>query len=378
MIIRQAKVYSADHKFRLGDIQITDGRITGTAEVIAASDGEEIIEAHGLYAIPGLVDIHEHGAMGYDYCDATEEALSAIAEYEASQGVMAVCATTMTLSEEALSKVADAVAAHRNEKGADIVGINLEGPFVSAEKLGAQNPDYLALPDAAMIRRINERAKGSVRLLDLAPELKGAIECIAELKEEMVLSVAHTSCDYQTAAEAFAAGAEHLTHLYNAMPSLHHREPGPIAAGAEAKADAELICDGVHVHPAMVRLAFGLFGEEHIVMISDSMRACGLKDGVYDLGGQEVRVTGSRAELVRDPNTIAGGATNLYRCMKAAVQKMDIPLEQAIRAASENPARSIGVEKDYGSIAPGRYGNIILCDKELEIQKVIQKGVVIR
>ena len=162
------------------------------------------------------------------------------------------------------------------------------------------------------------------------------------------------------------------------MPSLHHREPGPIAAGAEAKADAELICDGVHVHPAMVRLAFGLFGEEHIVMISDSMRACGLKDGVYDLGGQEVRVTGSRAELVRDPNTIAGGATNLYRCMKTAVQKMDIPLEQAIRAASENPARSIGVEKDYGSIAPGRYGNIILCDKELEIQKVIQKGVVIR
>ena len=378
MIIRQAKVYSADHKFRLGDIQITDGRITGTAEVIAASDGEEIIEAHGLYAIPGLVDIHEHGAMGYDYCDATEEALSAIAEYEASQGVMAVCATTMTLSEEALSKVADAVAAHRNEKGADIVGINLEGPFVSAEKLGAQNPDYLALPDAAMIRRINERAKGSVRLLDLAPELKGAIECIAELKEEMVLSVAHTSCDYQTAAKAFAAGADHLTHLYNAMPSLHHREPGPIAAGAEAKADAELICDGVHVHPAMVRLAFGLFGEEHIVMISDSMRACGLKDGVYDLGGQEVRVTGSRAELVRDPNTIAGGATNLYRCMKTAVQKMDIPLEQAIRAASENPARSIGVEKDYGSIAPGRYGNIILCDKELEIQKVIQKGVVIR
>ena len=337
MIIRQAKVYSADHKFRLGDIQITDGRITGTAEVIAASDGEEIIEAHGLYAIPGLVDIHEHGAMGYDYCDATEEALSAIAEYEASQGVMAVCATTMTLSEEALSKVADAVAAHRNDKGADIVGINLEGPFVSAEKLGAQNPDYLALPDAAMIRRINERAKGSVRLLDLAPELKGAIECIAELKEEMVLSVAHTSCDYQTAAKAFAAGADHLTHLYNAMPSLHHREPGPIAAGAEAKADAELICDGVHVHPAMVRLAFGLFGEEHIVMISDSMRACGLKDGVYDLGGQEVRVTGSRAELVRDPNTIAGGATNLYLCMKTAVQKMDIPLEQAIRAASENP-----------------------------------------
>ena len=201
MIIRQAKVYGADHQFRLGDIQITDGRITGTSELVAASDGEEILDAHGMYAIPGLVDIHEHGAVGFDYCDATEEALAAIAGYEARHGVLAVCATTMTLSEELLSKAADAVAAHEDRTGmADIVGINLEGPFVSPDKLGAQNPDYLALPDAGMIRRINERAGGKVKLLDLAPELSGAMECIAELKNDMVLSIAHTSCDYETAA----------------------------------------------------------------------------------------------------------------------------------------------------------------------------------
>lgn len=378
MIIRQAKVYGADHQFRLGDIQITDGRISGTSERVAASDGEEIVDGDGLYAIPGLVDIHEHGAMGHDYCDATEEALAAITEYEAKHGVLAVCATTMTLSEELLSKAADAVAAHENKTGAaDIVGINLEGPFVSRERLGAQNPEYLALPDAAMIRRINKRAKGKVKLLDLAPELDGALECIAKLRNEMVLSIAHTSCDYQTAKEAFAAGASHLTHLYNAMPSLHHREPGPIAAGSEAQADAELICDGIHIQSAMVRVAFKLFGAEHIAMISDSMRACGLEDGIYDLGGQEVRVAGSRAELVRDADTIAGSVTNLFDCMKTAVQKMDIPLETAVRAASENPARSIGVEKDYGSIAPGVYGNIILCDSDLAIRKIVQKGTVI-
>ena len=377
MIIRQAKVYSADHKFRMGDIQITDGRISGTSERIAASDGEEIIEADGLYAIPGLVDIHEHGAMGCDFCDADHKAFDTILEYEARHGVLAVCATTMTLPEEDLGKVADAVADYETASGADIVGINLEGPFVNGEKLGAQNPDYLALPDAAMVRRINERAKGKVRLLDLAPELEGAMACIAELKEEMVLSIAHTTCSYQTAMEALAAGASHVTHLYNAMPSLHHREPGPIAAGAEAKAYAELICDGVHIHPAMVRLAFALYGAERIAMISDSMRACGLEDGIYDLGGQEVRVSGSRAELVRDANTIAGGVTSLFDCMKTAVQTMGIPLEMAVRAASENPAQSIGVEKDYGSIAPGRYGNIILCDEELAIQTIIKKGKVI-
>ena len=378
MIIRQAKVYGADHQFRLGDIQITDGRITGTSELVAASDGEEILDAHGMYAIPGLVDIHEHGAVGFDYCDATEEALAAIAGYEARHGVLAVCATTMTLSEELLSKAADAVAAHKDGIGmADIVGINLEGPFVSPDKLGAQNPDYLALPDAGMIRRINERADGKVKLLDLAPELSGAMECIAELKNDMVLSVAHTSCDYETAADAFAAGASHLTHLYNAMPPLNHRKPGPIAAGAQAQADAELICDGIHVHPAMVQVALRLFGAEHIVMISDSMRACGLEDGVYDLGGQEVRVAGRRAELVRDADTIAGSVTNLFDCMRTAVQKMGIPLETAVRAASENPARSIGIERDYGSIAPGRYGNIILCDSDLQIQAIVQKGTVL-
>ena len=376
MIIRQAKVYGADHHFHTGDIRIEGERIAGTAEMIAAEEKEEVVLAEGLYALPGLVDIHEHGALGHDYCDATRDAYDTITEYEAKNGVLAVCATTMTLPEETLLAVADCVADYTNDKGADIVGINLEGPFVSPERLGAQNPAYALDPDVELVRRINKRAKGAVRLLDLAPELAGAITCIEELKNEMVLSVAHTSSTYSVAAEAFAAGATHLTHTYNAMPSLHHREPGPIMAAAEAKAFAELICDGIHIHPAMVRLAFQLFGDR-LVMVSDSMRACGLEDGLYDLGGQQVRVNGRRAELVRDADTIAGSVTNLFACMKTAVQEMGIPLETAVRAASENPAVSIGIDKDYGQIATGRYGSIILCDEQLVIQKVIKKGTIL-
>lgn len=376
MIIRQAKVYGADHHFHTGDIRIENERITGNAELIAADDGEELIGAQDLYAIPGLVDIHMHGAMGSDFCDGTAESFSAITEYEAMHGVLAVCATTMSIPENELIKIAKTASAFSSDTGADIAGINLEGPFVSPKKLGAQNPSNQMDPDIDMVRRINKASGGMVRILDLAPELAGALDCINELGREIVMSLAHTDCSYEVAVEAFDAGAKHLTHMFNAMPPLTHRAPGPIAAASEAGADVELICDGIHVHPSMVRLAFKLFGER-VVMISDSMRACGQPDGTYDLGGQQVRVRGNRAELVRDENVIAGGVTNLFDCMKKVVFEMGIPLETAIAAASERPAVSLGIDKDYGSISTGRYGNILLCDKELNIRKIIKKGKVI-
>ena len=181
----------------------------------------------------------------------------------------------------------------------------------------------------------------------------------------------------QSAKAAFAAGASHLTHLYNAMPGISHREPGPIIAALEAGAEVELIADGIHVHPAMVRFTFQTFGDSRVILISDSMRACGLPDGQYTLGGQDVTVRGARAELTEHPETIAGSVTDLYACMRRAVLEMGVPLESALRAASENPARSIGVEADYGSLAPGRWGNVILADEKLEIRQVIQKGRVL-
>ena len=374
MIIKNAMVYTPQHVFAKGDIVIRGGRIVFGA---APQLDEEIIDAEGLYALPGLLDLHFHGAVGHDFCDASEEAIQALADFEASKGVLAICPATMTYSEEILGGIMDAAAAHKNGRGADLVGINMEGPFISPDKIGAQNPKYLHKADVDMFRRLQERAGGLIKLVDMAPEEDGALDFIARCRGEVRISIAHTCTSYETAKKAFAAGASHMTHLYNAMPGITHREPGPIIAALEDHAEVELITDGVHIHPAMVRFTFNTFGADRVVLIADSMMACGLPDGQYSLGGQAVTVKGPRATLTEHPGVIAGSATCLYDCMRRAVLDMDVPLVDAVRAASENPARSIGVDGDYGSLTPGRYGNVILADRELNIQKVIQKGQVI-
>ena len=374
MIIKNAMVYTPQHVFAKGDIIIRGGRIVFGA---APQLDEEIIDAEGLYALPGLLDLHFHGAVGHDFCDASEEAIRALADFEASKGVLAICPATMTYSEEILGGIMDAAAAHKNGRGAALVGINMEGPFISPDKIGAQNPKYLHKADVDMFRRLQERAGGLIKLVDMAPEEDGALDFIARCRGEVRISIAHTCTSYETAKKAFAAGASHMTHLYNAMPGITHREPGPIIAALEDHAEVELITDGVHIHPAMVRFTFNTFGADRVVLIADSMMACGLPDGQYSLGGQAVTVKGPRATLTEHPGVIAGSATCLYDCMRRAVLDMGVPLESAVRAASENPARSIGVDSDYGSLAAGRYGNVILADRELNIQKVIQKGRVI-
>lgn len=371
MIIQNALVYTPRHTFEKGSIVIREGRVVPFA---APEEGEEVLDAQGLYALPGLVDIHFHGAMGKDFCDGKEEAIQTLADFEASKGVLAICPATMTFSEEILNGVMDAAAAHKNGKGADLVGINMEGPFISPHKVGAQNPEYLHKADVEMFRRLQKRANGLIKLVDIAPEEPGALEFIKECHGEARVSLAHTCTDYDTAIAAFDAGATHMTHLYNAMPGITHRAPGPIIAAMERGAEVELITDNVHIHPAVVRFTFQAFGDDHVILIADSMMACGLPDGQYSLGGQAVTVEGPRATLTEQPGTIAGSATCLYDCMKRAVLEMGVPLESAVRAASENPAKSIGVDNDYGSIAAGRYGNIILADQELNLKAVIQKG----
>ena len=372
MILKNALLYTPEHTFVPGDLAIRDGRITAD---LTPQPGEEVIDAGGLYALPGLTDIHFHGAMGHDFCDASEEAIQALADFEASKGILAICPATMTFSEEILNGIMDAAAAHKNVRGADLVGINMEGPFISPNKVGAQNPLYLHGPDVGMFRRLQKRSGGLIKLVDIAPEVEGALDFIAQCKDEVRLSIAHTCTDYDTAIQAFDAGVTHMTHLYNAMPGITHREPGPIIAALEKKAEVELITDGVHIHPAMVRFTFNTFGDDHVILVADSMMACGLPDGQYSLGGQAVTVTGPRATLTEHPGVIAGSATCLYDCMKRAVLDMGVALESAVRAAAENPARSIGIDADYGSLAVGRYGNVILADKALNIQSIIQKGV---
>ena len=374
MIIRNAKVFSDGCRFVEKDLVIRDGRVVFGA---APLPEEEVLDAQGAYALPGLVDIHFHGAVGHDFCDADEAGLQAIADFEASKGVLAICPATMTFDEEILNGIMDVASAHKNERGADLVGINMEGPYISPNKVGAQNPKYVMGADAGMFRRLQERSGGLIKLVDIAPEVEGNLDFIRDCHNETRISIAHTCADYDTAKAAFAAGASHMTHLYNAMPGITHRDPGPIIAALEEGAEVELITDGVHIHPAMVRFTFNTFGDDHVILIADSMMACGLPDGEYSLGGQAVTVRGPRATLTEHPGTIAGSATCLYDCMKHAVLDMGVPLVSAVRAASLNPARSIGIDADYGSLEAGRWGNVILADEQLNILKVIRKGEVL-
>lgn len=374
MIIRNAKVFSDGCRFVEKDLVIRDGRVVFGA---APLPEEEVLDAQGAYALPGLLDIHFHGAVGHDFCDADEAGLQAIADFEASKGVLAICPATMTFDEEILNGIMDVAAAHKNERGADLVGINMEGPYISPNKVGAQNPKYVMGADAGMFRRLQERSGGLIKLVDIAPEVEGNLDFIRDCHNETRISIAHTCADYDTAKAAFAAGASHMTHLYNAMPGITHRDPGPIIAALEEGAEVELITDGVHIHPAMVRFTFNTFGDDHVILIADSMMACGLPDGEYSLGGQAVTVRGPRATLTEHPGTIAGSATCLYDCMKHAVLDMGVPLASAVRAASLNPARSIGIDADYGSLEAGRWGNVILADEQLNILKVIRKGEVL-
>ena len=372
MIIKNADVFCEDGVFRTKDI-CTDGE-----RISSSSENDEILDAEGCYAVPGLIDIHFHGCVGHDFCDGTEEAIREIASYEAENGVLAICPATMTLPEETLMTIAKAAAAYNGDSGADLVGINMEGPFISPGKKGAQASTHIVKPDIAMFRRLQEAANGLYRLVDIAPEVDGAMEFIEELKEEVNISFAHTLADYDIAKKGYDLGANHATHLYNAMPPFSHRAPGVIGAAHDsAHCMVELITDGVHIHPSVVRTTFDMFGDDRVVLISDSMRATGMPDGEYTLGGQAVQVRGNRATLV-EGGALAGSVTNLADCMRVAVKEMQIPLESAVAAATMNPAKSVGLYDKYGSITEGKVGNVVLLREDLSLKAVIQNGRVIR
>ena len=378
MIIRNALVYGEDKTFSRLDIRIEEDVFTEICPSLAPSENESVLDADGLYAIPGLIDIHFHGCMGHDFCDGTVEAIDAITRYEASCGVTSVCPATMTVSPESLVQVMDAARTYNESLArpgqASLVGINMEGPFISEAKKGAQAAEHIRLCDEALFFSLQERSGGLIKLVDIAPENEGAMEFIDALHDKVTISLAHTTADYQTAKEAYDRGARHATHLYNAMPPFTHRAPGVVGAAFDSPhCRAELICDGVHIHPSVVRATFRLFGDDRMILISDSMRAAGMEDGQYTLGGQDVAVKGKYATLVSD-GTLAGSVTNLMDCMRTAVKEMQIPLESAIACATMNPAKAIGIYDRYGSISTGKIANLVLLDQDLNLRQVIIHG----
>lgn len=368
MIIKNGNVFCSDGSFQIKDLLIADGRIT--EDYAAASSDGRVYDANRKYVIPGLVDIHSHGAVGHDFCDADAAGLREILKYEKSCGITSCCPTSMTLAKDMLIDIFKTTTEiEPSEELANIAGINMEGPFISASKKGAQNGKYIYCPDVNFFRECNEATGGLIKLVTLAPEEAGSEEFIATLKDEVTISIGHTSATFDEADKAFKAGANHVTHLCNGMPPFNHREPGVFGAAIENEnVIIELICDGIHIHPAMIRTIFKLFGADRICLISDSMEATGMPDGDYELGKQHVIKKGHLATL--EDGTLAGSATNLFDCMKKAIE-FGIPACDAIKSATSTPAKGIGLYPEIGSLEPGARADVLILDDNFNIEKII-------
>ncbi len=371
MLFKNARIFTDDDRFVHGSFRVENGVFTEILDTIPNEDG---VDLQGATVIPGLVEIHCHGCAGVDFSDGDYDGLVKMARYFAQNGITSFAPASLTLPYDKLERAFVCGARLKKEAPdgcARIVGIHMEGPFFSEKKKGGQNPAYLREPDFAAFEKLYHACDGLLRIVDVAPELPNAVEFTEKASKLCTVSVAHTDANYDEARAVFKAGATHLTHLFNAMPPVHHREPAVIGAASEnPTVRAELICDGLHVHPSAVRMGFSLF-PDRICIISDALRCCGMVEGAYEVGGQTVYLKNGVAKL---PNgTIAGAATNLYEGMKNAIS-FGISVEKAIVSATKNPAKALGCEDEIGSIAVGKRADFIVCDENLDRKDVYLNG----
>ena len=371
MIIGNAKLF-LDGAFPEGSLTFENGVITA----VGPAQGPCDLDAGGKYLVPGFLDVHTHGAMNEDFSDGRPEGLPIMSRHYAAHGVTSFLATTMTLKEETLTPAMHAIRDFRRPAdGAKCAGIHLEGPFLCYAKRGAQAAENLHEPDASMFHRLNEASGGMVRLITVAPEEEGAIPFIREVSQTCTVSLGHTTAGYETAMAAYGAGASHATHLFNAMPSFLHREPGVIGAALDSGATVELICDGLHIHPAVIRATHKLFGDK-LVIISDSLRCAGMPDGEYELGGQPIEMKGGKATL-RGTDTLAGSSSNLLSELQNVVA-FGLPLEDAVTALTLAPARAVRLDHQIGSLAVGKQADLVLLNPDLTLDSVYVDGEKVR
>jgi len=373
MFYKNARIFASDFQFHTGAFEVVNGRF---GAVLPEEVPADAIDLEGAIVIPGMVEVHSHGNSGADFSDGDYEGLKAMARYYAECGATSFAPASMTLSYDILEKAfanAKKLSEEAPEGLSRIRGVQMEGPFFSYKKRGAQNPDYLKDPDFEGFKKLYEDCGGMIRIVDVAPELPGAAEFIAQAKDYCTVSVAHTDSDYDRAKAAFDAGATHVPHLYNAMPGINRRNPGVIPAAVEnPNVQAELICDGYHIHPASVRLAFTMF-KDRMVLVSDSGRCAGQSEGYqFDLGGQMAELRNGVAKLV-GTETIACSAANLWQCLQNVIS-WNIPEAEAIRAATYNPAKAIGAHNVVGSIETGKVADFIITNADYSEKRVFLAG----
>ncbi len=381
MRVYNAKVFRGKTGFQPGGFTVSDGRIR---EVFTKSfqnriigkkeQPEEELDMQGMYVIPGLVDLHTHGNSGHDFSDGSPEGLQIMGQYLAAHGITAFAPASMTLPIDELALAfgtAERYCQERPSNAARLVGIHMEGPFLSEKKKGAQNSAFLRLPDVEAFRTLQKFCGDQIRIVDVAPELQGAEEFVCSVSPECCVSVSHTNASYEEAERIFAAGASHVTHLFNGMPQLHHRQSGVIGAAFDAEnVTVELICDGIHVDPSVVRIAFRLF-EGRICLISDSLRCCGCPDGEYELGGQTIILKDRQARL--SDGNLAGAVTNLYEDMVHAI-RIGISETEAVMAATLTPAMVLGLEHEIGCLETGCRADFLVCDADWNLEHVFMDG----
>ena len=370
MIIKNAKVLTGDFEFKNTDITVENSKFTSLEKT-----DEQGIDMSGKLIVPGVIDIHMHGAAGASLCGFTREKMDIISECMLKMGTTSYSPTWYTMSEESALEYIDIVKEYiaDGEKYAKVAGLHFEGPYVTYAKKGGMNEIYIRKPDLEEFERIAQKAGDLLKIMAIAPDLDGAMEFIKEASKKCVISIAHTECDYDMALEAIRNGASHITHTFNAMNGFSHRAPNVLGAAFDTDVMCECISDGVHLHPSAVRLLYKMVGEDRLVIISDSMDAVGLADGEYpDKDGRIIYVKDRKATLAN--GTIAGGCYSLLECVQSAID-FGIPAEKAFKCASYNPAKVMKIEDKVGSIEVGKYADFLVLDENYKLCSVYKNGV---
>lgn len=375
MLIKNCNIIYLD-KIELGSVLIEDGKIKEINPKDTISTN--VIDANGLYLSPGFIDVHIHGAGGYDTMDGTIDAINKISKVICKHGTTSFLPTTMTVSINQINKALLAIKYCKlnGTDGANCLGAHIEGPFISPKAIGAQNPAFLLNPTLDNYHSIVKNAEDSVVSITIAPELPGALDLIKHLSTQGIkCSIGHTNCTYQEALDGIKCGCCHSTHLFNGMSAFNHREPGAVGAIFDSNISTETISDGIHISYPALRIAYKLKGSDNVLLITDAMMACDMPDGLYSLGGQDVVVSNGAARLTT--GSLAGSVLTLDKAIRNVYKNINLPLYEIVKMATFNSAKFCGVQNKKGLIKENYDADLVLFDKDINIKKVLIKGKVL-